>query len=139
MTFTFYSTPGHGYLRVPKKKFIELGGDPEKISKYSGHNTSTLFLEEDCDACYFIDLVRENGLEFNHKISYRDNVSVTHNYNPSLFDFKIKEGVKVKLCSEEIATLGFINGTTPAARTTNGILYRIPKTNPFKYIIEVLN
>ncbi len=137
MTFTFYCTPGHGYLRVPKSKFIELGGDPTKVSKYSGHDTSTLYLEEDSDACYFIDLLRENGIEPDIKSIYKDRFSITHNYDPSLFDFQLREGVKVKLCSEEIATLGFMNGTNPIVRTTDGILYKIPKTNPFKYIVEV--
>lgn len=138
MTFTFYSTPGHGYLRVPKKTFLELGGNPETISRYSGHDQTTLYLEEDCDACNFLDLVRENGIEPNIKSTYKDSVSITHNYDPKLFGFEFKEGVKVRLCSSEIATLEYIRGTKPGARTETGYLYRIPKSNPFKYITEVL-
>lgn len=133
MTFSFYSTPGHGYLRVPKKTFLKLGGNPEDISQYSGHDTTTLYLEEDCDACDFIDLVRENGMEFKHKIIHKENFSITHNYNPKLFDFNLEEGVDVELCNGDSATIGYY-GSHVIARTTKGFIYKIPKTNPFKYI-----
>lgn len=139
MKLTVYITPGHGYLRVPKSKFLEVGADPTKISSYSGHDETTLYLEEDCDAGYFLDFLDENDIPFELVNTYKDRWSITHNYDPALFDFKFKEGAKVKLCSNEIGTLGFINGTKRAVRTVSGILYRIPKTNPFKYITEVLD
>lgn len=138
MKFTFYSTPGHGYLRVPKSKFLEFGGDPEKISRYSGHDESTLYLEEDGDAIYFIDLLRENGIEPELKSVYKGTFAKTHNYDPSLFSFELREGENVKLCSNEYAKLGWMSGNILVARTTKGMVYKIPKTNPFKYITEVL-
>lgn len=137
MKFTFYSTPGHGYLRVPKSTFLKVGANPNKISSYSGHDEKTLYLEEDCDAGYFLDLLDEKNISYELVHSYKRRWSITHNYNPNLFDFKFKEGLKVKLCSDEIGTLEFIRGTKRVVRTVNGILYSIPKTNPFKYITEV--
>jgi len=136
MKLSFYSTPGHGYLRVPKSTFLKVGADPNEISKSSGHDETTLYLEEDDDAGYFLNFLKENEIPFDIKSIYKDRFSITHNYNPSLFHLKLREGVSVKLCNECSATLGFFNGTQLVARTTNGAVYRIPKSNPFKYIVE---
>lgn len=139
LKLTFYITPGHGYLRVPKKTFLKYFGEPEKISTCSGHDETTLYLEEDCDASYFLNFLDEQGVEYKIHSVYKDNgFSITHNYLPELFDFKLREGKTVELCNGINATLGYINGTKLVAKA-NGATYKIPKTNPFKYIINEAN
>lgn len=136
MKLNFYDTPSHGYLRVSKKKFKEVGADPTQISKFSGHNETTLFLEEDCDTTYFLNFLKENGIPFEIKSVYRESFSITHNYKPSLFNFKLREGTSVRLSNGLTATLEFYNKTKLGARIKNGMLYRIPSSNPFQYISE---
>ncbi len=48
-TLTFYSTPGHGYLRVPRS-MIERSGIADCISQFSTFSARYAYLEEDCDA-----------------------------------------------------------------------------------------
>jgi hypothetical protein len=73
-------TPTHGYLVVGKNFFREVNADPLKISKYSGMNQHWLFLEEDCDARYFLSLLKEKNIPYS--ISRTDAAHCTsHNYN----------------------------------------------------------
>lgn len=51
-TFRFYSDPGHGWLKVPRKLLQELGIDDE-ISSYSYQRSDYVYIEEDCDLCSF--------------------------------------------------------------------------------------
>lgn len=85
MTFTFIDTPSHGYLKVPKKKFLELGADKNKISKYSGMSKTLLYLEEDVDFVYFYNFLKnEKGIEMGLNEVHRERSSVpSHNYNPN--------------------------------------------------------
>lgn len=59
--FTFYSDSGHGWLEVP----IELCREYElqgKITGYSYRKGNNLYLEEDCDASTFIEvLIKKSG------------------------------------------------------------------------------
>jgi hypothetical protein len=83
MTFTFIETPGHGYLKVSKTQFLKSGADKQKISRYSGLSKSHLYLEEDCDATYFINYLKESGIPFKENKVYQERVNTTHNYNPN--------------------------------------------------------
>ncbi len=84
MIMTFISTPSHGYLKVPKNFFLASGADPEKVSKYSGMSKTLLYLEEDCDASYFINHLKEVGHTIEIEEEYRDNNNVpSHNYFPN--------------------------------------------------------
>ena len=70
MTHTFYSDPGHAWLKVPIKELEALGIE-RKISKYSYHNEGMAFLEEDQDAGVYLDAQKLTGngeikLEFKH-------------------------------------------------------------------------
>jgi hypothetical protein len=137
MNLTFYSTPGHGYLSVSKSTFLKHGGDPEKISGYSGHTVTNLFLEEDCDAPYFLDLLDSKGVKYKVKIVYRNSVSPTHNYDPKLFHFRFNTGLKVKLHDD---TVGVLESYTNRTLIHVGhMTYMLPTTNPFKYIKEVVS
>jgi hypothetical protein len=56
MTYTFYSDPGHAWLRVPLSEITaEMG-----ISAYSYRDNKYAYLEEDCDAYKFIRTVCGN-------------------------------------------------------------------------------
>lgn len=84
MTFNFFDTGGHGYLQVSKEQFLQSGADKRKISTYSGLTQTFLYLEEDCDATYFLNHLRENGISYELNEVYQP-VTVTHNYNPNNF------------------------------------------------------
>lgn len=85
MKFTFIETPGHGYLKVPKNFFLASGADPQKISSFSGQSKTLLYLEEDCDATYFIKFMKEqNDVEPELEFVYRESKNFpTHNYSPN--------------------------------------------------------
>jgi hypothetical protein len=136
MNLTFYSTPSHGYLRVPKSTFIKVGGNPNEISGYSGIDLTTLYLEEDSDASYFMNLLESKGIEFKINCKYVNSVANTHNYNPNYFNFEAKTGDKVLLYDDSTATVNRINGIL---YVSDGIgKYKIPTSNPFKYIKSVI-
>lgn len=142
---THIDTGGHGYLSVSKKDFILAGGDPAKISSYSGHNLTRIYLEEDCDQTYFWDVAKANGFEIVRKSGYNLKFAVTHNYKPELFDFKPEIGKKITFYNGDQAQIILIPGVE-GQTTTDGILvvmvtgnhkgrqYRIPTSNPFQYI-----
>jgi len=94
---THIDTGGHGYLSVSKKDFILVGCDPTKVSGYSGHNLSRIYLEEDCDQTYFWDVATANGFKIERKSGYNLKFNITHNYIPSLFDYIPKVGHIVTL------------------------------------------
>jgi hypothetical protein len=132
MKLTFYSTPGHGYLRVPKTTFIKVGGDPLKISGYSGHDINTLYLEEDSDAGYFLKLLESNGIKPSINSKYVNSVSNTHNYIPELFGCKLRTGEQVLLTNDQVGVIE--NSAGKILVNVSGARYRLPKTNPFKYV-----
>lgn len=135
MKLTFYSTPGHGYLRVPKAVFLKCGGNPDKISGYSGHTTDTLFLEEDSDATYFLDVLKERDIQYEINESYRNSV-VSHNYNPDLFYFRMETGDKVVLNDDRAGVINNVGKNTLIE--VGGLRYKLPKSNPFRYIKGVI-
>lgn len=82
MVYTFYSDPGHGWLRVPMNELIDLDIAP-KISAYSYvyRNGKWVYLEEDIDAGKFIDAyVERHGTEPQIVYKYSDNRSDIRNY-----------------------------------------------------------
>ena len=90
--FKFWSDPGHGWIEVTRKLFIELGGKMEDVStcSYQSHGGEILYLEEDCDGAILAKLIeRKYGgdwmdvsewcEEHRDKIFIRDLDSVTIN------------------------------------------------------------
>lgn len=63
--YKFTSDPGHGWLVVPFADLEKLGM-LNKISGYSYINRSAkkrmVYLEEDCDAPFFISTLKEKGI-----------------------------------------------------------------------------
>lgn len=49
--YTYYVTPGHGYLCVPQADLQEIGFVPTPYSLYKGN---LAYLEEDCDMSAFM-------------------------------------------------------------------------------------
>lgn len=132
MKLTFYSTPGHGYLRVPKSTFVKYGGNPKEISGFSGQDLTTLYLEEDCDAGYFLNLLESKGIEFKIESKYVNSVSTTHNYEPKLFGCKLINGESVVLYDNSVGVIENVRGRILVE--VSGNRYRLPKTNPYKYV-----
>ena len=51
--YTFYTDPGHGWLRVPMTEIVALN-IADKISSYSYQKNGYVYLEEDCDMGLFV-------------------------------------------------------------------------------------
>lgn len=60
MKIHFYQDPGHGWIRVPKKKLEKLGIQ-DKVSRCSYMKGASAYLEEDCDAPKFIKALEAHG------------------------------------------------------------------------------
>jgi len=74
-TFTFISTPGHGYLKVSAKFLLENFPDfIPKISSYSyiSKDFKNFFLEEDCDANEFIAFFESQGNKYHTRTEFSD-------------------------------------------------------------------
>ena len=55
--FTYYTDPGHGWVKVPLKLLASLG-IAGKMSRYSYMRNGFGYLEEDCDASIFMNAFR---------------------------------------------------------------------------------
>ena len=62
----FHTDAGHGWLAV-KATELEEFGVADKISSYSYKSGDTVYLEEDCDAPYFIGAATSHGVIINFK------------------------------------------------------------------------
>jgi hypothetical protein len=133
---TFIDTGSHGYLSIAKKDLIAIEYPYEKISRYSGHNLTRVFLEEDCDASDLVEFCREKKIPFDFKESYNPNFSITHNYEHELFNIKFNIGDKYVMADNSIGEV--IENKNKIIISVGYMRYKLPKTNPFKYIKSVL-
>lgn len=69
LSFTYYQDPGHGWLRVPMSLIKKIGIE-SKISSYSFISGKSSYLEEDDDACIFLQRLRELKIDFVIKNKY---------------------------------------------------------------------
>ncbi len=78
LNLTFIDNEVHGYLKVSKNTFFDLGLNGSEFSSYSfyGKETGFFYLEEDCDAPKFMKIASNKGYNINLN---RKHVS----YNPS--------------------------------------------------------
>jgi hypothetical protein len=60
LTFTFYSDPGHGWLKVPVK-VIKSAGVAHLISSFSYIRGDYVYLEEDCDVMPLFTALTNQG------------------------------------------------------------------------------
>jgi hypothetical protein len=56
----FFSDPGHGWVRFPKKRLVKLG-IADKITPYSYERNGQAFLEEDCDVTTLVNALKGVG------------------------------------------------------------------------------
>ena len=74
-TYIFHTDPGHGWLAVKRDELIRLG-ILYKITPYSYQKGSTVYLEEDCDASFFIQAKKAAGEEFEYRESHQENTPI---------------------------------------------------------------
>jgi len=56
--YTFIHDPGHGWLEVPQEDAKGI-----RFSKYSPRRNGNIYLEEDCDAPKFLEIMKARGVE----------------------------------------------------------------------------
>jgi hypothetical protein len=78
-TFTFYSDPGHGWLKVPVA-LLEKIGIADKVSTYSYMFGEHAYLEEDCDFSLFRRAIGAHGMNFRIKDKTCNNRSSIREY-----------------------------------------------------------
>ena len=65
LNLTFIDSESHCYLRVNKDTFFQFKLNGSEFSKYSYYNNNNFYLEEDCDAVKFINIVKNKGYKIN--------------------------------------------------------------------------
>ena len=78
-TFTFYTDPGHGWIKIPMRLINSLGIE-DGISSHSYYRNGFAYLEEDCDAKLFLDRMKELDIEVKFREKYTDRNSKIRNY-----------------------------------------------------------
>ena len=78
-TILFYSDPGHGWAKVPKKELVKLGIANE-ISGFSYEKGEFAYLEEDCDLEKYIMALRAKGIVYKFKETHTNRQSKIRNY-----------------------------------------------------------
>jgi hypothetical protein len=134
MKLTFISTPGHGYLIVPKKLIRKLGYPYQEISKCSGHDLKNVYLEEDCDATKFCDYLEDAGIEVQVKSIYREYFSIAGNFVPGYFNSALLPGEWIALDNGMPAKVVYWQRSKIVVRDINGSLWSLPTSNPFRYL-----
>lgn len=75
LLFTYHTDPGHGWLEVSRDLLVSLGAVATTITPYSYQNQGKVFLEEDCDAGYFLDAFKAAGNTFEIMTNHVDSNS----------------------------------------------------------------
>jgi hypothetical protein len=80
-TYTFYSDPSHGWLKVERKEIEEIKNQISRFSYQKVTKTGDfVYLEEDCDAPKFLKLLESKGKQYKIKGSNSNNSSRIRNY-----------------------------------------------------------
>ena len=76
--------PGHGWIAVPMEVIKELGIE-DKISSCSYKRKGIAYLEEDCDAGLFVDVVKRElalmGVELKFNQRHQDSESIIRTFD----------------------------------------------------------
>lgn len=67
MKYSFYSDPGHGWVKVNRVELDKLG-ILNKITSYSYQRNDNVYLEEDCDLSTFLNAKKE----LNQKVEFKE-------------------------------------------------------------------
>jgi len=81
INFNFYADPGHGWLAVKRDDLLNLGLTALTISRYSYQKGGTVYLEEDCDAGYFLTALKQAGTAFHITGKNSDRSSQIRNFS----------------------------------------------------------
>ena len=101
-THTFYSDPGHAWLKVNLNALSELGIE-NKISSYSYMRGSFAYLEEDQDAQVYLDKLYPDGIwttEVTLKTRHAEKTSIRdfeHYHVRTVFEVEFMNAVKSRL------------------------------------------
>lgn len=106
LKYTFFSDPGHGWLRVPTKDMLEIMGDDFKlITRYSYTSRPKMnelpryvYLEEDCDCSRFSHQVEAKGATLEIKVKNSNSESSIRGYNKFSVDY-----IKACLVDDDIS------------------------------------
>ena len=129
---THIDTGGHGYYSVSKKDILLLG-IKNAITRFSGHNLTRVYLEEDQDGILLYNAAKAIGYEIICKSGYNLKFNITHNYNAGYFSWQpiINDVVYIH---EKRYVISHIDAKRIIVVNENDTAYKIPLSNPFKYI-----
>lgn len=132
---TYFTDPGHGWLSVSHRDLLRLGIAHE-ISHFSYMNATRAFLEEDRDAGIFLDAAKARGWDIDIRNSYYENCFIRSlaSYNPYFVENPLQAGSRVIIGREMQATIIHISKDGIYLNADTGGLYRVPYSNPFRYI-----
>ena len=78
-TFTLFTDPGHGWLKVHLSDLYDIDMDPGQFTAYSYRDNDWLYLEEDCDASTFLSNYERLRGNFRINEKYDDRDSFVRN------------------------------------------------------------
>lgn len=79
ITLTYFSDPGHGWVRFPKARLVKLG-IADKITPFSYQRGDNAFIEEDGDLSTLVDALKAKGYEVKFKGNSSNRTSKIRNY-----------------------------------------------------------
>jgi len=139
-TINHIQDPGHGWFSVSQKDILELG-IADKISPYSYMNHTRAFLEEDCDATLFLDSAEKAGWKITIKDSLTNGQSQVRSkagYFSKFVKNPLKMGSNIMLHNNTSAVIVGIEKGSFIIHQKDGRCFRLPKSNPYNYISDII-
>lgn len=80
MKLNYFTDPGHGWVKAPRK-LLENLGIADKISPYSYSRGDSVYLEEDCDYGHLARALTERGIQTEIVNRHTNRQSKIRSYN----------------------------------------------------------
>jgi hypothetical protein len=80
MKLTYFTDPGHGWVKVPRK-LLERLSIADKISSYSYSRGDSVYLEEDCDLGRLYNATDKRGIKIDLVTRHTNRQSKIRSYN----------------------------------------------------------
>jgi hypothetical protein len=80
MKLTYFTDPGHGWVKVPRN-LLEKFGIADKISRYSYSRGDSVYLEEDCDLGHLYTVMALSGTKIELVTRHTNRQSKIRSYN----------------------------------------------------------
>jgi hypothetical protein len=80
MKLTYFTDPGHGWVKVPRK-LLERLSIADKISSYSYSRGDSVYLEEDCDLGRLYNAATERSIKIDLVTRHTNRQSKIRSYN----------------------------------------------------------